>query len=131
MKVSQAIKAMVELANRALRRLEAEVFGDDRRAHLVGTRVSGGSLDRRQDDDLGGLTGDSSKRRLRRSQWLRRQAPGRSTAAGAITYVVRPTVAPAPLEKRGGIAGNPFVSPRFRALVPEMEREISGGWKWL
>jgi hypothetical protein len=31
----------------------------------------------------------------------------------------------------GGIAGNPFVSPPFRALVPEMERIFSGGWKWL
>lgn len=27
------------------------------------------------------------------------------------------------------IAANPFESPRFRALVPEMERKFSGGWK--
>jgi hypothetical protein len=29
------------------------------------------------------------------------------------------------------IAGNPFASPRFRALVPEMERKFSAGWKGL
>lgn len=29
------------------------------------------------------------------------------------------------------IAGNPFVSQRFRALVPDMEREFSAGWKGL
>jgi len=61
-------------------------------------------------------------------------APGRSSAAGALTYVVGPTVAPGLLESEAEspvIAGNPFASPRFRALVPEMERNFSGGWKWL
>ncbi|MGH2974511.1 MAG: hypothetical protein ACRDLL_06550 [Solirubrobacterales bacterium] len=33
------------------------------------------------------------------------------------------------LQMQGGIPGNPFASPRFRALVPEMERKFSGGWK--
>jgi hypothetical protein len=27
------------------------------------------------------------------------------------------------------IAGNPFASARFQALVPEMEHIFSGGWK--
>jgi hypothetical protein len=29
------------------------------------------------------------------------------------------------------IAGNPLPSPRFRALMPEMEREFGDGWKRL